>query len=485
MIKNERRLFGIRGLALVAASLWLSACSLDTPPERSALLKDALPARTTAAQHWQAGGDAMAVGDNWLASFADPQLEKIVAQALANNPDLRQSANLVLAVAQSVDIAGAQLLAQIGGKLGETRTKDFEHNDIHHGSSRTLSLSWELDIWGRLRAQKGAAQASYSAATLDYAYARQSLVATTAKSWFSAIQTSHLLDLAEQSRLIHSQLLRLSQIRQRSGKVSQFDVVQAQAALDEAQAALLAAQNSFATARRNLELLLGRYPAAEIAVASQTTHVPAELTTATPLSLLARRPDLLAAEQQVLSAFRLSEASRLALLPDLSFQFEVGRFSNDVVSLLKLNPWIAHSELGMQIPLYEGGALLAQIRIASAEEQAAIAAYGSQALNAFNQVETALDNEHNLKQRLGYAQLSARSLEQAVQLANDRYLAGASDMQSVLQLQSSALASQGEVINLRQTLLSNRVSLNLALGSSFDNEPVITAGLSATLKPAQ
>ena len=469
---------------VLLSSAWLSGCALTTPPQRSEVLQRALPETTTIPQGWQQAGSLPGeVGDNWLASFNDPQLQAAISEALAHNTDLRQAASTVLIVAQSINLAEAQMLPQIGGELGETRTRDFDEHNTNAADQANVVLAWELDIWGRLRAQKDAAQANYATAALDYAYARQSLAATTAKSWFAAVQATQLLDLARQSEAIYASLLTISQVRERAGKVAEFDVIQAQASLDGAQASLQDAYNNLAIAKRNLELLMGRYPAAEIAVALQSSTLPPAVDGSAPLSLLGRRPDVLAAEQQVISAFRMLEADRLALLPDFAFQLEVGRFSDNVISLLDLNPWMGHAAVGMQIPIYEGGALVAQIAIGDAQEQAAVANYGSVVLNAFNDVETGLGNEHYYSKRLVYVDRAVGSLDQAVQLANDRYQAGASDMQSVLQLQARELATQASAIDLRYALLANRVGLYLALGSSFDSAPMVSPELAGLLTP--
>lgn len=469
---------------LLVAALWLQGCALSTPPERSEVIARALPTTTRIPDRWQQPDSLSgAVTNNWLASFGDPQLEQIVSEALTNNPDLRQSAATVLVVAQGINLAEAAMLPQIGGQLGETRTHDSDSDKTNSAHQVNIILSWELDIWGRLRAQESEAQANYAVAALEYAYARQSLAATTARSWFAAVQATQLLALAEQSRALYLQLFKVSQARYKAGRVSQFDVVQAQAALDLAQASLEDAHNNLAIARRNIELLLGRYPAAEIQVAMQSSALPPPVDGAAPISLLDRRPDVLAAEQQVRAAFRGLEADRLSLLPDFSLKLEVGRFSDNVVSLLDLNPWLGHGAIGMQIPIYEGGALVAQIAIGDAQEQAAVANYGSVVLNAFNEVETGLGNEYYLQQSLLYVERGVVSLNQAVQLANDRYQAGASDMQSVLQLQTREVASQANAIDLRYSLLGNRVGLYLALGSSFDSEPMVPPPLVSALTP--
>jgi outer membrane protein, multidrug efflux system len=470
-------------LCMAVLFCWiLSGCSLTDAPEQSEILSRALPTATTIPPNWQQPeGSSNEVGNNWLASFNDPQLQSIVAEALANNPDLRQSANSVLVVAQSINLANAQMLPQIGGQAGKTSTRDFDESNTNDADQVNLILSWEIDVWGRLRAEKAAAQANYATAALDYAYARQSLAATTARSWFAAVQATHLLALAKESAAIYAQLLKVSTVRQKAGKVSEFDVVQAQGALDAAQADIQDAYNNLLIAKRNLELLLGRYPGAEILVALESNVLPPPVAGSVPLSLLSRRPDVLAAEQQVISAFRQLEADRLSLLPDFSLQLEVGRFSDNLISLLNINPWLGHAAVGMQIPVYEGGALVAQIAIGDAQEQAAVAGYGSVVLNAFYEVETGLGNETYFKRSLEYVDRGLVSVVKSVELANDRYKAGAADMQSLLQLQTRELSVKASSIELRYALLENRVSLYLALGSSFDSEPAVPPELLSSL----
>ncbi len=110
----------------------------------------------------------------------------------------------------------------------------------------------------------------------------------------------------------------------------------------------------------------------------------------------------MAAELDVLAAFRQREAARLALLPSFTLSLDAGRLSDGILSLLRLNPWILHSTVGMSVPIYTGGALTAEIRIANAKQEGAIAAYGAAVLTAFREVENALMNETVLAERLRY-----------------------------------------------------------------------------------
>ena len=422
---------------------------------------------------WSATQIVENVENGWVKSFNDPGLEAVVSEAIANNLDLRQSAARVEAARQSVIVVGSKLKPQVSAPLSAatTRSTDKDVTQQTQSSSVLAGVAWELDVWGQLRAQRAAAQQNYQAITLDYAFARQSIAATTAKSWYLVIATRQLLSLAEESVNLYTKLLELVKVRRAAGKVADLDVAEASYQLNEAQTQLTIAQGLYSEARRTLELLVGRYPAAELEVAEAFAPLPPPVTPGLPSSLLERRPDIVAAEHRVLAAFRTEEAAKLARLPNFSFNVEGGRLSDPLLSVLGLNPWLIHSMIGMLVPIYQGGALLAKIKIATAQQEQSIAFFGSVALRAFAEVEVALTNEQLLAKRLPFAEDALRDHSEAVRVANLRYKAGTMDLLSVLQLQAGQILSQADLIRLRNTQLANRINLHLALGGSFDSSP--------------
>jgi multidrug efflux system outer membrane protein len=182
----------------------------------------------------------------------------------------------------------------------------------------------------------------------------------------------------------------------------------------------------------------------------------------------------------VLAAFRQQEAAKLALLPSIALTLDGGHLSNGLTSLLRLNPWMLHGVIGMSVPIYTGGALTAQIKIATAQQEQAISRYGSVALRAFYEVEVALTNEALLAERLRTDVRAFTDYTEAVRIARVRYVSGSMDMLSVLQLQERQISSQSKVIQLRNALLANRISLYLALGGGFDAFPASFSPLKAT-----
>jgi multidrug efflux system outer membrane protein len=469
-------------LGIVASSF--CGCALHKPPTHAGIINQALPAVGALPPTWNATPDTANISNDWVRSFHDSGLEAVVQEAIANNLNLRQAAAQVEAARQSVAVVGSKLKPQIGANFAgaTTRSSHATSTELSQTNMEYGGASWEIDVWGRLRSQRAATQENYEAIALDYAFARQSLAATTAKSWYLAIETRQLLTLTEQSVTIYTQLLELVKVRRAAGKVANLDVAEASYELNEAQSQLANAQGLYSEARRTLEVLIGRYPAAELGVAESFAPLPPPVAAGVPSSLLERRPDIVAAEHQVFAAYHTRQAAKLALLPSFSFDLEGGRLSDQLFSVLGLNPWLIHSAVGMFVPIYQGGELRAQIKIATAQQEQSIAYFGGVALNAFDEVEVALTNERLFAQRLPLTQGAVNDHREAVQVATLRYQSGKMDFLSVLQLQEGQIQSEAALIQLRNAQLANRINLHLALGGSFDSSAAGMSPATATGK---
>ncbi len=469
MTQHSRR----RG-ALAAVLLALMAgCALKPLPTHGDVVTQALPPTTAIPPAWQARGAANAVPGDWVKAFNDPMLDAIVAEAIAHNTNLRVAAARVVVAQQSVIVAGAAMQPLVGAQLGGRSTYDHDSGSASNASVGYVGVAWELDVWGRLRAQTQAADYGAQAVALDYAWARESLAALVAKSWFLCIETRQLLALAEQSVTIYTELLKLVNVRRTAGKDSDLNVTVVTAKLESARSSVEAARQAYGEARRALETLLGRYPAAEIAVAPVFGALPPPAGAGLPSSLLERRLDIVAAERVVFAAFRQQEAAELALLPSFGLSLNAGRFSDIVTSLLRLNPWLASAAIGMSIPIYEGGALKAQVAIATAQQAEAVARYGSVALNAFREVEDSLANEGLLAAQLPLDENALRARTQSVRIGTQQYIAGRQDLLWVAELQTAQLASESNLIRLRSAQRANRIRLYQALGGGFGDAPEV------------
>jgi outer membrane protein TolC len=237
--------------ALAAAVV---GCALKSPPTTTELQKEAMP-HTVVPAAWKAGGSVAApVVDRWLATFGEPDLNALIEEALAYNADLRVAAARVEQAAAYVKVAGGSLDPAVD-VLGRAAIKDA--GGTQGGG---LSVSWELDLWGRLRYGVRAAESQYASAQADYAYARQSLGALVARGWFLATETALQRQLAQEIVGSSERLVRLAQERQRVGNGDALDVATAEASLGGYRDALRQVELAQEQSLRAIELLLGRYP---------------------------------------------------------------------------------------------------------------------------------------------------------------------------------------------------------------------------------
>ena len=457
-----------------ALILLLAACATPEPaPTTEEVVEQALPETTEIAEEYSATatwGETIAQGavkDGWLKTFGDPELEKIVAEALANNRDLAVAKANLDAAAASAKQAGAALIpaVSVGGGTQST-TREGDTNSV---SGAGLNMSWEVDIWGKLAAGAAAAEETYRASAAELEGARQSLVAQTAKAWFQATETNLQLQLADNSVAIYEENLGIVQAMADAGTGSPQDVNLAKADLSGAKERQRSAQGAQAQSVRSIEVLLGRYPSAEIETSSEFVPTPPAIPVGVPTTLLERRPDLIAAERRVAAAFQRTEEAKAARLPSFSLTASGGSPSSELADLLGSGNFFS---LGANFvaPLDVGGELEAQVEIETAQQEAALAEYGATALQAFNEVETGLTNEQLLLERDVLLADAVKNNDEAAKLANTQFEAGAIDFLSVLQLQTRALNSKIELVNIKNTRLAQRVDLHLALGGSFGEE---------------
>ena len=362
----RRRIFAA---ALAAA---VTGCALKSPPTSDELRQEAL-AHTTVPAAWKAaGGEAAPVADRWLASFNDPALSALVNEALAYNADLQVAAARVEQAVGYVKVARGSLLPSVG-VVGMVGDKSGSGGGGLEGIF--LNASLELDVWGRLRYGSAAAEAQSAAMAADFAYARQSLAATAAKSWFVAIEAGLLRAIAQDGLRASETLSQIAQDRYRVGSGNEQAVAEARANVATFRDSLRQIDLSREQALRALELLVGRYPAAEIEVAPRLSSMPPPAPAGMPSQLLERRPDVVAAERRVAGAFNRVGEARAAQLPRISLTAGGSSISSELYVLKNRDNPVWSVGANLIAPQYQGGALRAQVEIGSAEQKQAVAEY--------------------------------------------------------------------------------------------------------------
>jgi outer membrane protein TolC len=244
----------------------------------------------------------------------------------------------------------------------------------------------------------------------------------------------------------------------------------ARVSLHTAQDSVRQFDQSYAQALRALELLLGRYPAAEIQVRRDLPTALPPVPVGLPSELLERRPDVVAAEQRVAAAFNLVQEAKAARLPSISLTAGASWVSSDLLVLKNRDNPKGSWGFSLLAPLYRGGELQAQVEIRTAEQKQAVAAYGGVALKAFGDVEDALTGEFILSQREPLLAAIVQDNEQALTLSDTQYRVGKIDLRGVKMQQVDLYQARMQRLRLQGQRLAQRVNLYLALGGNFDGK---------------
>ena len=457
----------------LVAALMMAGCALKSPPDAAAIKEQALPTLQIPAAWTAAGAGAGAPADNWLASFNDEQLAAAVIEAIAHNADLRVGAARVEQALLYAKLAGAKLypsvdlLARGGGKLSG------DGSGIQGG---VLTATWEIDLWGRVRYGRAASAAQAASAEADFEYARQSIAALVAKSWFLATEAGLQVEAARETIRGSEELVRLAGDRVRIGVGGQEDVFVARASVGGYRDVLRQLELGREQAIRALELLLGRYPSAAAAPSPQLPGLPGEVPGGLPSALLERRPDVVAAERRVAVAFNRIGEAKAARLPTIALTTGLSSISSELFLLKDHDNPVWNLGANLLAPIYKGGALKTQVEIRTAEQKQAIAEYAAVGLRAFGEVENALAAEIAARQR---EQILAQALsdnQQALSMVQTQFKVGSTDLRFVEQRQLALTATRSALIRVQAEQRVQRVNLHLALGGSFEQRPVPPPG---------
>ncbi|MGL6041048.1 MAG: TolC family protein, partial [Deefgea sp.] len=426
----------IKKMGIAAAvMLALASCAIPTAPDREALNQQAL-AQIQIPAKWQHAKSAAEFDAAALGFALPPELVALIAEAQRNNPDLRLAALRVEQSQSAVKAAGAALLPTlaIGGKAGESAipTSSIAMNGL------ALVAQWEIDVWGKTRSGQAAAREQNLAAELDTLYARQSLAAAVVKGWLSATEATQQIRLAQDIVALAEKQLTLIQTGQKVGRNTQQDVLLNQLAVTTYRGQLLQSQQALNNSQRALEVLIGRYPAAEIAVASALPAEPSMIPAGLPSDLAERRPDLKAAESRFRAAFYNVEVAKKAYLPTISLTAGLGLVDNSLLVLQNdLNNPIWGLTGQLLAPIFTGGLIDAQIEVKTAQQQESTVQYAKTMLNALNEIEGGLYAEQKLADRYQLLKTQISDQQKMVSLQKVQIKVGKGDQYQLHQQQLS------------------------------------------------
>lgn len=459
------------GAALVCAML--AGCDALTPVKT-----DLDDSGIVIPKDWSSAPHGASVKQGWLEDFDDATLSKLVGEAIAVNYDLRATSARVEQARARARIVGALLLPQVDAGAGASRA-DLSGNNAGSGRidryDARVNASWQIDLWGRLANDQGAAERDASAVAADYQAARLSLAATVAQAWFDAVEAELQVQLAKDTVRNFRDNLEIVHEGFRAGLNSALDVRLERANLAGAEAELEASLIVRDRSVRTMEVLLGRYPSGELAVATELPTIDTGVPAGLPAEILVRRPDVRAVALRLEASDERFNSARKNRLPGITLTASGGVTSGEFGKLLDFDAIIWSIAGDLAAPVFQGGRLQAERDLARAANEEVLADYAQVVLVAFLEVENALTAERILASQEAALQVAARESVEAEALALERYRAGLVDIITWLEARRRAFNAQSSLLATRNSRLQNRIALYLALGGGFDSEPALIA----------
>ena len=420
----------------------------------------------------------------WWQLYRDPELDRLIALAQESNQNIRLAVARVDEARALARVAGSYLFPTIGANPNFSHTRYSANRDstvtgrrVASGASRNdwlipIDLSYEIDVWGRVRRSLESARATAAATAADVGVVQLTVETDVARYYYALrsldAQAQILMDTvvayAEQVRLLSAQL--------RAGLVSAIVVYQAQAQLQTTQALLRDVQRARADQEHALAILCGR-PAPSFAVAANPLHAsaPPSVPPGLPAQLLTRRPDVAEAEQNVRAANAQIGVATAEFYPRFTLTGSAGLESADVSTLFNWQSRVASIMPSISIPIFQGGRLRANLAVRKARYEQTVATYVNQVLIAYGDVEDALTDLRALSDEVGWLRDAVAASQEYLRLAQVQYRFG--------------LVDYLLVIDAERTLLTNRLLLAQVVNRQMESSIHLIKALGGGWSPAE
>jgi NodT family efflux transporter outer membrane factor (OMF) lipoprotein len=467
---HSRRDYRI-GAALTLAC-WLAGCTGLGGPEYQ---RPEVAAKDSWSQPQGVTVSAEAtIQPDWWTGFGDPYLNQLIERAIADNIDIRILAARSGVAQAGIDQASAGLLPTLTGGAG-TDTSKVTGSSQSTKYSTGAEASWELDIWGKVRKGVDAQEAEYQASEADWRAGYLTLVSQVGSAYFQIRQFDEQMETQRETIARNREILAIYQGMYEEGLVPNTQVLQQQAEINRLQNQLLELQRLRKLTENSLATLLGmpadtlHVPRAALRGAVAPLQVPAGL----PSDLLARRPDIIAAEYRVLRAYNLEGQARLARLPSLSLTGRAGKAAFSLADLLDTTT-LGLSSL-LSFPIFDPN-VRARIKVSEAQTQVVEEEYRRTVITAFEEVENALTNlaARNAQQQ----ELASR--REKLSVVSDQVYAqldeGLVSQLEVFEVERSLLDSEQQMLANHWQILTDTITLYKALGGGW---PRATVGLTS------
>ena len=473
----------------------LAGCTLGPDYQRPVVL---VPAQHRDAELPAPGRETVSLADvQWFALFQDERLQALIRTALENNYDVRVAAARVLEAAAQLGVTRSFLLPTVDGNaaVGRNRISEeaFESLPAEFSPGRnlfslSLTLNWEVDVWGRIRRQTEAARADLLAAEWAQRAVLVTVISQVAGAYFTLRELDSELEISQRTLASRQQSLRLTQLRLENGVSTRLDVRQAENLLYTAAATIPLVERQMVQTENAIRLLLAQPPGDILRGRALTEQpVPPEIPAGLPSALLERRPDIRASEEGLISANAQIGAAKALYFPRISITGLLGIESVDLDNFVKASARTSSIAAQALQPIFNYGRIRSINEATQASYLRLLTQYEQTIQTAFREVSDTLIGYYKTREQRIQQELLVEALRDRASLASKRFFGGIDSYLQVLDAERDLFDAELQLVRLQRDELLNIVGLYRALGGGWESVTAtadVRAGSAALIKPA-
>ncbi|WP_086251238.1 efflux transporter outer membrane subunit [Campylobacter devanensis] len=417
--------------------------------------------------------DVYSINESWWESFGDERLNALIQKSLKNNSDLLIALNNIEKARVSLRLDRIEYLPNISLQGEASKSDKGYNNPTVEQFSLSAVLSYELDLWGRVRNTANASEAIYNATKFDYESARISLASSVANAYFLLISLREQEQILKDTLISYIQSVEYRAMQLASGEIDELVYAQTVATADEARAQLAGLQTQISQANSALAILVGgsldEILYSDINTATRLPNLP-QVPSGISSDILLKRADVASALERLKSSNYLVGVARTQWLPKISLTGIFGYSSADLDNLISVNKSIWSVGGSLIGPLLDFGRTYNSVELANLEQNASFLAYDKAVKNAFSEIRTALDSRKNSMIKAQSTANLVASQQKVYDIAQSRYDAGYSSHLELLDSQRSLLSAKLSLTSANLEAINSVVAVFKAFGGGFEYE---------------
>jgi len=410
---------------------------------------------------------------SWKELFTDPTLQNYIEEGLKNNMDIRVALQQIRIAEAYVKQGKAGYFPALNGNA-KVSHQEFSQGSLFGAQFSQLTqyelstgLSWEADIWGKIRSNERAFQASYLQSVAAHQAVKSTLIANIASVYYQLMTLDEQIKVTEETIITRSRGLETTQALKSAGKVTEVGVKQTEAQLYSAQGILIDLKNRARLLENTMSILLGSAPHEITRGSLENQNIELPLNTGIPAQLLRNRPDVMAAEYSLMNAFELTNAARADFYPSLTLSASGGFQNIEIDKLFSVNSLFATIIGGLTQPIFNKRQIRTQYEVSQAKQEQAYLDFRYSVINASKEVSDALYRFEAATEKIEIKEKEYEAYNLATVYSEQLLDNGFADYLEVLTAQERALGSNLDLVEIKNNRLQAIVDLYEALGGGW------------------